>query len=407
MRFPASVSTAIQGAGSVTAAATPSMATVMVATTAVAASFAAAPQPHNTHRVTTLAYAQTAARKGDRSRSKTTPSTRAGDITKYGSSRSHAGATPSTTVALPAGTRTAGGDAATAADPNQSAPALDTIPPTTDTTVPDPVVTNPVTVSIGDVAVPEGDTGTRVLAFPVTLSQPSDTTVSVQYSVTRASTSGASPKVTSKSSSASTVNKSDDGSSSHTGSGTAFKTGTVTFTPTSSGTTAIAKKIGVTIQSDTIVEPDETFIVTLSNPTGATLGRSIATGTVLNDDGVTTGITVGVGDVSVVRTHARPILLTMPVWLSAPATDPVSVGFTTNDGTRTWSSAGKGGGDYGGDTTSGVLDFEAGTVVQYIQLKIWPAASPRPDRSFTISLTSSDGGTTVLRSLGTVTILGS
>jgi hypothetical protein len=329
-----------------------------------------------------------------------------GDINTYEAPRSHAGAThtTTTTVALPAATQTGGGDAASTADPGESPPAVDTIPPTTDTTAPDPVVTSPVTVSIGDVAIPEGDVGTRVLAFPVTLSRPADTAVSVQFSVTRTTTtSGASPMVASNSSSGSAaIVESDDGSST-----TTLKTGTVTFALTSSGLTAIEKKIYLTIQSDTTIEPDQTINVTLSNPSvGATLGRSFATGTVLNDDGITTGITVGVGDVSVVRSQARPILLTMPVWLSAPATDPVSVGFTTNDGTATWSAYAKGGGDYGGAATSGVLDFAPGTIVQYIQLKIWPAASPSPDRSFTISLTSSDSGTTVLRSLGTVTILG-
>ena len=35
---------------------------------------------------------------------------------------------------------------------------------------------------------------------------------------------------------------------------------------------------------DTTVEPDETFVVTLSNATGATLIRSQAVGTIVNDD---------------------------------------------------------------------------------------------------------------------------
>ena len=40
-------------------------------------------------------------------------------------------------------------------------------------------------------------------------------------------------------------------------------------------------------------EPDETFTVTLTNPTGATLGDATATGTIRNDDGTAeTGVAV-------------------------------------------------------------------------------------------------------------------
>ena len=40
----------------------------------------------------------------------------------------------------------------------------------------------------------------------------------------------------------------------------------------------------VTINGDTAVEPDETFTLTISAATNATLGTATATGTILNDD---------------------------------------------------------------------------------------------------------------------------
>jgi len=42
--------------------------------------------------------------------------------------------------------------------------------------------------------------------------------------------------------------------------------------------------ITVNVAGDTVVEPDETFSVTLSAPTGSTLGTAAATATILNDD---------------------------------------------------------------------------------------------------------------------------
>lgn len=45
-----------------------------------------------------------------------------------------------------------------------------------------------------------------------------------------------------------------------------------------------SKTVGVTVNGDTVVEPDETFTVTLSSPTHGVLAKASATGTILNDD---------------------------------------------------------------------------------------------------------------------------
>ncbi len=62
--------------------------------------------------------------------------------------------------------------------------------------------------------------------------------------------------------------------------------GQLTFAP---GQTT--RTLTVNVQGDTVYEPDETFQVTLSNPVGATLGTSVAIGTILNDDPATFGVT--------------------------------------------------------------------------------------------------------------------
>ena len=61
--------------------------------------------------------------------------------------------------------------------------------------------------------------------------------------------------------------------------GGVFPSGTVSF---AAGETS--QVITVNVQGDTEVEPDETFTVTLSNPSNATIATTTATGTIINDD---------------------------------------------------------------------------------------------------------------------------
>ncbi|MCA9050234.1 MAG: hypothetical protein KDA89_15970, partial [Planctomycetaceae bacterium] len=61
--------------------------------------------------------------------------------------------------------------------------------------------------------------------------------------------------------------------------GGSLPSGTVSFLATET-----SKVVTVNVSGDTIVESDEGFTVTLSSPTGATLGTSTATGTIQNDD---------------------------------------------------------------------------------------------------------------------------
>ncbi len=57
------------------------------------------------------------------------------------------------------------------------------------------------------------------------------------------------------------------------------KSGTLTF---AAGTTQ--QTIDVTVNGDTVVEPNETFVVNLSSPSGATIADSQGQGTISNDD---------------------------------------------------------------------------------------------------------------------------
>lgn len=119
----------------------------------------------------------------------------------------------------------------------------------TDPTPPPPLPT----ISIADVSLNEGDSGTKSAVFAIQLSAPSTQTVTVNY---------------------------------NTGDGTARSgedyqaaSGALSFAP---GQTT--KSITVKINGDTQVEPDETFTVSLSGAANATIARTVATGTIQNDD---------------------------------------------------------------------------------------------------------------------------
>lgn len=123
-------------------------------------------------------------------------------------------------------------------------------PPPPPPTPPTPVLP---TVSIGDVTLTEGDSETKNAVFEVKLSQPSTKSVTVDV----ATTSGTAEA---------------DGDYVATAS-------TITFAPGS-----MTQTVSVSVIGDTVVESDETFLVSLSNPVNATLSDRQGVATLINDD---------------------------------------------------------------------------------------------------------------------------
>ncbi len=111
-------------------------------------------------------------------------------------------------------------------------------------------------MTIADLAVAEGDGGHSHFMFTVQLDKASTEPVSVHYATT-------------------------DGTA-IAGLDYTPTSGTLTFTP--GVTTQLAH---VDILTDTNTETDETFTVTLSNPTGATIADATALGTIIDDDAPT------------------------------------------------------------------------------------------------------------------------
>jgi hypothetical protein len=108
-------------------------------------------------------------------------------------------------------------------------------------------------LSIDDVAIVEGNSGTKNLAFTISLSAASGQNITVNYATA-------------------------DGVARSTSDYVA-KSGTVTFT---AGQTS--KTISIVINGDTLVEGDETLFVLLSGATNASIAKARGVGTITNDD---------------------------------------------------------------------------------------------------------------------------
>ena len=124
------------------------------------------------------------------------------------------------------------------------------------------------TVSVSDAVLHEEQTW---MDFKVSLSAASDSEVTVDY----ATSSGTAT------------------------SGTDFRaeSGTLKFSPSQT-----VLLVTVLVHDDSEVEPDETFTLTLTNPTGATLGDSTGTGTIKSEDTAATLTASGIGETTATLT---------------------------------------------------------------------------------------------------------
>jgi hypothetical protein len=110
------------------------------------------------------------------------------------------------------------------------------------------------TISINNAEIIEGDSGTTNLRFTIQLSNPSAQSTSVDFKTADGTAIGSKDYIASS--------------------------GTLIFAPQE-----IAKIIDISIIGDTVIENNEDFTITLSNPTsGATLNKTTATGLIKNDD---------------------------------------------------------------------------------------------------------------------------
>ena len=199
------------------------------------------------------------------------------------------------------------------------------------------------TVSVGNATAFEGNAGTTAFAFPVTLSQSVPFPVTVGYTTSNGSATAGSDYTTAS--------------------------GTVTFSP---GQTS--KSVTANVTGDTVIEFDETFTLTLSNPVNAVLGTATGTGTIQNEDFPTLGI-IG-GSVTEGNSGTTPLVFT--ITLSEPAPFPLTVTYSTSNGTATHGS------DY--SHAGGLMDFAAGETSKTVTVNVTGDTTVEADETLTMKV---------------------
>lgn len=215
-------------------------------------------------------------------------------------------------------------------------------------------VSAPTGISVDDVSTVEGHAGSTNLTFTVKLFPPSTLTVLVDFATA-------------------------DGTAA-VGSDYVVNGGTLTFLP---GETF--KQVTVSVSGDALIEPDESFFLHLSNGTNATIWKPQGVGTIQNDD-TTPPLTISVDDVQLGEGNSGTTQLTFTVSLSAPNANPVTVDFSTADGTATIADN-----DYA--AKSGTLTFTPGQTTLTITIDVTGDTTFEPDETFVVDLANPSGAT--------------
>ena len=148
------------------------------------------------------------------------------------------------------------------------------------------------------------------------------------------------------------------------------------------------KTISIPITGDKLTEANEHFNVVLTNAVGATLARATGTATIVDDDAPPppSPPTLAIGDASFAEgSAAAPGHAAFTVTLSAASATPVTVNYTTANGTATAGS------DY--VAQSGTLTFAAGQTQKTIQVAAIGDAVVEANEAFTVVLTNPSGAT--------------
>ncbi|NOU40966.1 MAG: retention module-containing protein [Methylotenera sp.] len=157
--------------------------------------------------------------------------------------------------------------------------------------------------------------------------------------------------------------------------GAADFTSTTTTVTIPAGTLSV--DVPVATAGDAIYEGNETFTATLSAPVGATLGTAVATGTIVDDDGMPT---VSIAPAS--ATEGSPVNFT--VSLSGLSATPTTVTFTTTTGTA-------GAADFTSTTTT--VTIPAGTLSVDVPVATAGDAIYEGNETFTATLSAPVGAT--------------
>ncbi|MBK8284247.1 MAG: hypothetical protein IPK97_04875 [Ahniella sp.] len=144
-----------------------------------------------------------------------------------------------------------------------------------------------------------------------------------------------------------------------------------------------SETIPVTINGDMTVEADETFAMTLSNPTGGTIADGSGQGTITNDDAAAN--TFSINDQTIAEGNAGTSVMTFTVTRTS-GTGVASVQVVSSNGTATAGS------DYVAVPTT-TLNFADGDTSETIPVTINGDMTVEADETFTMTLSNPVGGT--------------
>jgi hypothetical protein len=217
-------------------------------------------------------------------------------------------------------------------------------------------------VNVSGGSVTEGNSGTQLVPFTITLSEASDVAVTVTYATA-------------------------DGSATTAGGDYVTKTGSVTF---AAGETS--KTVNVTANGDRSAEGDEYLYLLLGTVTNAGVGSSQAVGYIVDNEP-----TININSVSVTEGNSGSKLMTFTVTLSAAYDQTVTVGYATQNGSA------KTGKDY--TAKSGTLTFLAGQTTKTFTVSIKGDKQRESDEWFNVVLRSPSVNALIGNGFGQGTIL--
>ncbi len=201
-------------------------------------------------------------------------------------------------------------------------------------------------LAINDVTVIEGNSGTVNAVFTVSMSAASGQTVTVDYATADVTATAGSDYVAAS--------------------------GQVSFQP---GQTS--QPVTVVVNGDLLDEPDETFVVNLSNAVNATIFDNQGIGTITDDDGA---VSIAIDDVAVIEGNSGTVNAVFTATLSSISSQLVTVDYATADVTATAGS------DY--VAVAGQVLFQPGQTSQPVTVVVNGDLLVEPDETFVVNLSN-------------------
>jgi serine protease len=205
-------------------------------------------------------------------------------------------------------------------------------------------------LAVGDASVAEGNAGTKVLSFPVSLSAAATGTVTFDASTQPGSAAPGSDYVA------------------LAATGLSIPAGQVSAT------------VNVTINGDTIVEGNETFVLELANISGATAGDTQGQGRINNDDAAQ----LRIADATMAEGNSGARSMVFEVLLSQALPNPVTFNVATSNGSAVAGS------DYSARSQTGRY-LDAGRTRQVFDVPILGDTSAEGHETFTVTLSGVSG----------------